>query len=422
MERVVNSLRTGDDVGRIIVEEANRLKGLVRKIAQLMGDRSDLVESETIRMHLRSLQSDCDRRMEEDIKQDMNKLPGYLLEFVKIEKAGTIGEVSKVRDPTGREYAMKTINPQSKRLYEQDLNLFNSKLLRLVKAIVVRAPLPTDMLKQVKAGMENLFNSLLNTEFQQNIMGEFSLAREKCNLNAGEAAASRLVDSSVRLRVPSAMAVSEDGTVLLMEWIPGLNISDYVNSRTHLPVESVPHPPCARVQQDLFRALVGYYFRDLLVRKRLHRDLHPGNLIIQDSSAPVQVYILDIGSEIVPRDDHIPVMKDLLRHIHCDPSRDCADYRRMWEELGVTSSQPGDAEQFKYISNSFDIIQGTAGLNLKENTVKTKFLTLPAWVLLWQTATSAFVMTLQTLKRLPGSETVDVGEAVRDAVDQFCAC
>jgi hypothetical protein len=125
-------LKVGEDnveddgalVGKAMADEANKLKGLVRKTAQLMGDRPDLVGNPAICMQLRILQSNCEVRDRGHIEQQMTVLRSRYT-FVETVKAGTIGEVSRVIDSNGNIYAMKTINPESKALYEADFNMFN---------------------------------------------------------------------------------------------------------------------------------------------------------------------------------------------------------------------------------------------------------------------------------------------------------
>merc|ERR550532_1837165 len=109
----------GDLVGQAILEEANKLKGLMRKVAQLMGDRPDLVGNAEICARLRALQCDCERRPTAEILKQVRSLP-LELTLVETVKAGTIGEVSKALGRQGELYAVKTINPESKALYEAD--------------------------------------------------------------------------------------------------------------------------------------------------------------------------------------------------------------------------------------------------------------------------------------------------------------
>jgi len=405
-----------DAIGKTIVQEANQLKGLPRKCAQLMGDRVDLVENEDIRKHLRSLQADCEKRPQAVVQQQIKTLAPHL-QISEIVKAGTIGEVSKVLDPhePNKCFAVKTVNPDSQELFEKDFSMLDSYILQAIKVLLDRAPLPGDTLKQVKAILDNLFNSLLNPGFRRNLLGEFDLAQEKNNLDEAHERLSQelLPHGQLKLMVPRTLSVSDDGKILMMEWIFGKNITDYVAAEA---MQNPPNEEHSSFLASLLRALVSYYFRGLLVHRKLHRDLHPGNIIIHDSLDVA--YVVDMGSELEPEAGHLPAIASLLHHVHCEDEQDDAKHKKLWLELGVTSCKDGD-EQFRYISKSFDLIAGTTGLNLKENTENTKLLSLPPWVLLWQSASSAMVMTLQMLQKLPCSSQVNVREIVREVLSDI---
>jgi len=333
-------------------------------------------------------------------------------EVLEIVKAGTIGEVSRVRDTkTSIEYAVKTVNPDSKMLFEEDFRLIDdyASIPTNLKWILDKAPLAGDAVKQISAILDNLFNSLLNGEFRRNVMGEFDLMQEKHNLDDAKAR-NKHVTKGIETRVPSAFSVSEDCTVLLLEWIPGMNIADYVKY-----VRSSDVQPSLSLQNSIYKAVITYYFRGLLVHKKVHRDLHPGNIMIQEAL----LWFIDIGSELELKTDHIPTIAELVKHINYEDDKNPQLLKQWWQLLGVSSEQDGE-EQYRGLSNSFDLIRAVEGKNnLQENTESTKFLKLPAWVLLWQSATHALVITLKTLQELPGSTEVNVKAIVREVLSEI---
>jgi len=229
---------------------------------------------------------------------------------------------------------------------------------------------------------------------------------EKRNLDDAKAR-NENVTPGIETRVPSTISVSEDGTVLLLEWIPGMNIADYVRSSDVQPSLSL--------QNSIYKAVITYYFRGLLMHKKVHRDLHPGNIMIQEAL----LWFIDIGSEIELKTDHIPTIAELVKHIHYEDDKNPQLLKQWWQLLGVSSEQDGE-EQYRGLSNSFDLIRAVEGKNnLQENTESTKFLKLPAWVLLWQSATYALVITLKTLQELPGSTQVNVKAIVREVLSEI---
>ena len=83
--------------------------------------------------------------------------------------------------------------------------------------------------------------------------------QEKRNLDDAKARIEN-VTPGIRIQVPSTISVSEDGTVLLLEWIPGMNIADHVRSSDVQPSRSL--------QNSIYKAGITYYLRGLLVQKK----------------------------------------------------------------------------------------------------------------------------------------------------------
>lgn len=397
--------RVGELVGKAMLEEANNLKGLMQKTAQLMGDRPDLVGNQEICSQLRILQSECPTRPKQQILDQISIINRFLetipssdetvpkkLKHIETVKAGTIGEVSKVLDPaTGAMYALKTINPESKRLFEADFDMFNSIFLNVIKRVFDN--LPDSLAKQTKAVLDNLYNSVANPAFKKHIMDEFDLRKEKGNLEEAARAAHQAMSGDadpekpeVKVMVPKPVWASEDGASLLVHWVDGKNITDYASG--------LSEAPSPEVQRALLSALVTYYFKDLCARKRLHMDLHPGNIIIQSVDCGLHLWVIDIGDELRPSSEEVASMRKLLNDIHSD--KPCSDWCG-WKELGVESKKEGN-KQYEYFSKCFDLISGMEGLNFEENAEHIKYVVMPDQVVLWQKATNAFVMTLQTLR------------------------
>jgi len=283
--------------------------------------------------------------------------------------------------------------------------------------------LSLDVIWQIKASVDNIVNSVANEGYQRHLMDEFDLRKEEENLNAAREASDAYLQGFsaasassqgcplVAVVVPTVRGVSADGTALLTQWVEGLNITAYARSPGP--------PPGAQVQKDLLFALTWNYFNDLLMRRRLHSDQHPGNMIIVQDEHRLRVYVLDRGDELRPSVDEARSMMRLLQWMHMETRGRLDSCEAIWRDLGVESRRPG-SEQFAYFCKSFNIFEGMEGLNWKQNVEHCKCVTLPAQVALWQKATSAFVMTLQALRtKFPEWQKKETAQSlIRDALSE----
>merc|ERR550514_89077 len=258
-----------------------------------------------------------------------------------VVKAGTIGEVSRVVNSKGKRLALKTINPSSKELYERDFDMFAGYFVQLATSLVKASSLAldVDIMNRLVAMINNLYNSIVNEEFQKNVMGEFDLRIEAKNLEAAlqdynrEALEAMLQDETgyVTFCAPKVDEVAADGSGLVMEWIEGVNLSDAVHKQQ-----------VGTSAEVLCKAVVRRYLVDMFKRNRLHGDLHPGNMIVQQTTAGTSIWVFDFGAELVFHNVHLPVMYRLLKHIHCGGDRDSIEafefYKEAFENLGVSTT------------------------------------------------------------------------------------
>merc|ERR1711953_635927 len=56
---------------------------------------------------------------------------------------------------------------------------------------------------------------------------------------------------------------------------------------------------------------------------------------------------------------------ELSKHIHYEDDTNDQLLKKWWQLLGVSSEKDG-AEQYRYLTNSFDLIKGVAGLNARK--------------------------------------------------------
>lgn len=422
LQELISTAEKGDsdETGRQMVAQANKLKGLPLKVAQQMGNREEIVWDDVIRGHFRKLQADCDKRPEKNVEAqmhqmvilpDFNEITQEALSKMRLDavvKAGTVGEVSKIVNSSGDFFALKTINPQSKELYKADFAMFEGPFVFLVTKLIEASSLAVDgdFMNRLIAMVHNLNNSIANEEFKRNVMNEFDLKIEANNLNAARQYYEREL-GDFKFRTPRVVAVAQDGSALVMEWIDGLTLSDAVQH----PAQRV-----ALSAEVLCPALLQRFFVDIFVRNRLHGDLHPGNIIPNQTS----LWVFDLGSEIVFDNRQLSVIYRLLRHIHCVEDRDNDLCKEAFEQLGVsTTAEHKGPRQYFFLSKSFDLIEGMVGLNFDENFNGTSCLSIPPWVYLMQKAFASFVVTLQKIRSLPDGARVDMGSMIADIFDNI---
>merc|ERR1712232_629835 len=117
-------------------------------------------------------------------------------------------------------------------------------------------------------------------------MAEFDLLAEKENTEQAamvlEQGVQALGFDRNRFAVPQVLEVSEDRSVLLMQFVEGSNLS------TQFPQDGEWQP---QESSQLVKDLIGMYLHGLIVGKLVHADLHPANII----SHRERVTLLDWG-------------------------------------------------------------------------------------------------------------------------------
>ncbi|XP_042238018.1 maternal embryonic leucine zipper kinase-like [Homarus americanus] len=109
---------------------------------------------------------------------------------------------------------------------------------------------------------------------------------------------------------------SEDPQGLVMEYCPGLTLDHFLTSRTKRS--------CQKVYGAIQKALIKFHARGYA-----HMDIHPGNIVIDDSSRPFKVHIIDLGSAARLTNDRKGEAHDLcsLTRIQKVIKRKCSDIR-----------------------------------------------------------------------------------------------
>src|SRR2546422_5942922 len=81
---------------------------------------------------------------------------------------------------------------------------------------------------------------------------------------------------------------------LIMEYVDGVTLADYLHDHGRLPERSV-----IRLAEQLFEAIAYAHSQELI-----HRDLKPGNIMLKTPAEDLAPVILDLRLAIVDRRDH----------------------------------------------------------------------------------------------------------------------
>lgn len=382
--------------------EAGRLKGLVRKALQQVSARTDIITDEDWIRELSMLQAENTARPESEIREQMRGLL-LNLRFERVVKVGTVAEVSLVIDGNGTKYAMKTVSPESRRLYETDFALLDGPFVSAIREIV-RA---SHFSPQLDAVFNLIFETIRNPNFKRQMMGEFDLRIEGNNLrDAAARDAGWAPVNSVVFVTPTVRAISEDGTTLLMDWVEGWNLTD-LRGAPNLPAQEVAH------------ALVARTFYDLSRYGRFHADLHPGNVMV-DTRQPGQtrVFMIDRGLELEVPPECLQAVKSLMLLVHCDRELNDAACRELLMRIGVDSTDRRRERQFEATAEGLSVLAGLSASDTSEQAERAKFVTAPGWVHILRKSVSNVVMTLQTLKSSAGFDELRFREFVASAAQQ----
>merc|ERR1712242_538776 len=299
------------------------------------------------------------------------------------------GEVSRV-SKDGVCYALKTVQVEQAPMYNHDFEILNGLASSLAPIL--------DYIPGRRDFFRNLVNKVMDftTDAKPGILQEFNLRIESENLTAVREGLIHLCNSemwsamglsAVCVTAPSVTQVSLSGDALLMEFVQGQNLHDFMS-------DLFPDD-----RDQIADALLAVVIHGLLVAGVLHADLHTGNIMV-DKSESLKLTIVDCGLVLRSPPEQKSRIQQLLRFIH-ERREVGPELMTLLHELGVELRQKYDGtteEHYGALKDMFDIAWGASGtqdlarvLNLTER------FQLPAWMLRWQKASLVFVSTLSQL-------------------------
>jgi len=390
-----------DKLGGVMCVEVDRLGGLVRKTAQQVSQLPDVVPKVALRRRLQRLQGRNEPRDQREIEQQLRKaFPSARISVKRVLGTGCMGEVSEVlvhgvidgRElPVGTKFAAKTANPEQRRLFEEDFEIFANLKDAMSIPLKCLRQINQKTAVELEAVVNKITDMARNGDLVSSVRNGFDM-RVEHELSCRGANVLRHVGREVFF-APQMYAVSEDA--LLMQLVEGRLLEHEA-------------PP------DFVRNLIGLYVR-MLHQGYLHQDPHPANIIVLPRSADTiehKVALIDWGEVVEVPSLHQEDIIVLFRTVVAGRwmGREHDTLRELFQRLGVEVKPDTVVQEKAYmdLANMLNLVQGVQGdseVNTATLVGATAF-QAPGWFEAWQKATNALVISLQAAGASP--ETVGV--------------
>jgi ubiquinone biosynthesis protein len=266
-------------LGRELRAACERLGVLWIKIGQHLSMRADLLPPETCR-ELAGLtdrvaafpSAVAVRTIERELSQPLFSV---FSEFEK--KPVAAASISQVHTATlrkeGLRVAVKVIRPDVEEIFRQDIRILRFLVDTCVRLSILLFVRWQDLLWEIEQVMEE----------------EIDFRYEASNLQRMHGLLRRH-----GIRAPQLYARYSTSRVLIMEFIDGVTMSDYLHMAAKDPARLELWQRENRVQPEVVgKLLFTSYFRQVLEDNLFHCDLHPGNIMLLRDS---RIALLDFGS------------------------------------------------------------------------------------------------------------------------------
>lgn len=234
------------------------------KLGQTLATRPDLVGDEAAN-NLLSLQDSLPPVPFEDIRREIEQGLGGPLEkfFAHVEPlpvgAASVAQVHRGRTTDGRDVAIKVLRPGVRKNFARDIDTYEWAAAHL---------------EALGGEASRLRPQLTIANFKRWTMRELDLRREAAS--ASELASS--MDGHPGYRVPAIDWDRTCGTVMTLEWIDGIKISNID------ALKAAGHD-----LSDLARRLVLAFLRQAIAGGFFHADMHQGNLFVAPDGTIVAI-------------------------------------------------------------------------------------------------------------------------------------
>lgn len=262
-DRAVAVRRHHERSAEMVLAGVFRLKGLMIKIGQTIGSNPTAIPLEYIAV-LSRLQDAVPPRPWPEMRRRIEHglggpIGGLFAEFDQEPvAAASLAQAYRARLRDGREVAVKVLYPGIERLVRSDLRVL--KFILWLDSRIGGYPL------------EPIYNELAH-----NVPLEVDLIHEA---RAMEAMAAEFRDDP-RIVIPTVVWEHTSTSVLVMEWIDGIKITEVERARD-----------AGIDMQAIADLLLDCYSRQMLVNGFFHADPHPGNLFVLPGN---RLAIVDFG-------------------------------------------------------------------------------------------------------------------------------
>ncbi len=237
-----------------ILATATRLRGLLLKVCQVIGTRSDVFPPEYVRTLSRAQDEVPPRgfdEIREVVEQDLGQpLGAVFAEFAREPiAAASLAQVHRARLAGGREVAVKVQYPDIEHIVSVDL----TSMRRIASVYRRLDPQPLDFLP-------------LLDELQRHLRMELDFRREVESADRVR----KLFEGDASVVVPRMHYEWCTGRVITMELVGGVKVNDVAGLRA-----------AGISPADVSQGLLRIYTRMILEHGFFHADPHPGNLFVQ---------------------------------------------------------------------------------------------------------------------------------------------
>lgn len=356
--------------------------GYVRKLAQQVSQSEAIVKRRDIREEFKSLQSSVPPRSLEELHVQLRSC-GCQMQIERVLGTGCMADVVLCNHPEHGLVAAKLPNLKEKKLFEADLEFFSNledNLRLLLRAVQSFKPKEYDELKLI---VEKVQDMVRRPEVHGSMVNAFDVSSEASFMEIGSD-----ICEGTAFVVPKVVHCSKQA--LLMQFLAGTLLQD------------------ASAHSD--RHDLTSFWKEFLVvvvrmvrRGFVHRDMHPGNLMINPN------VIIDWG-EVVQLDCEESTRLRFFQYANDDSHVGDSEIVDVLRRLGVRRKEgvSCSSTDYRHVLHSFSIVRMLGGDPAPDEVAAqmvgaSKF-SQPAWMDLLQSA----LMAISISFRYCGADARDV--------------